>query len=65
MFVPQLREHLPGLVAALVASVVATIAASAWLMKVLSPRDDGDDPAPEVDPCDAPGAPPAPAEPRR
>ncbi|RPH41231.1 MAG: CidA/LrgA family protein [Burkholderiales bacterium] len=43
MFVPQLRESLPGLLAALVTSVVATIAVSAWLLKVLSPRDDSDD----------------------
>ena len=43
MFVPQLRESLPGLLAALVASVVATIAVSAWLLKVLSPHEDGVD----------------------
>ncbi len=42
MFVPQLSEHLPGLLLALVASVVATIGVSAWLLKVLSPREDGD-----------------------
>ena len=42
MFAPQLREHAAGLVAALVASVVATIAVSAWLLKVLSPRDASD-----------------------
>lgn len=42
MFVPQLRESLPGLLAALVTSVVATIAVSAWLLKVLSPREDSD-----------------------
>ena len=41
MFVPQLRDHLAGLLAALVASVVATIGVSAWLLKVLSPREDG------------------------
>ena len=41
MFVPLLREHLAGLLVALVASVVATIAVSAWLLKVLSPREDG------------------------
>jgi hypothetical protein len=29
------------LLAALVASVVATIGVSAWLLKVLSPREDG------------------------
>lgn len=42
VFVPQLRESLPGLLAALVASVVATIGVSAWLLKILSPRVDGD-----------------------
>lgn len=42
MFVPQLREHLPALLVALLASVVATIAVSAWLLRVLSPREDGD-----------------------
>lgn len=40
MFVPMLREHLAGLLAALAASVVATIAVSAWLLKVLSPPED-------------------------
>jgi holin-like protein len=43
LFVPQLRESLPGLLAALVTSVVATIAVSAWLLKVLSPRGDRDE----------------------
>jgi holin-like protein len=42
MFEPLLRGSVPGVLAALVASVVATIAVSAWLLKVLSPREDGD-----------------------
>ena len=42
MFVPQLRGQLPGLVLALAASVIATIAVSAWLLKALSPPGDGD-----------------------
>lgn len=46
MFVPLLREHLPGLLVALLASVVATIGTSAWLLKVLSPREDGDEAPP-------------------
>ena len=39
MFVPQLRGHLPALAVALLASVVASIAVSGWLLKTLSPRD--------------------------
>lgn len=55
MFVPQLREHVPGLLVALVASVVATIGVSAWLLKVLSPREDGADPDARGDaPAEAP-----------
>ena len=46
MFVPLLREHLAGLLVALVASVVATIAVSAWLLKVLSPRGNDDEAPP-------------------
>ncbi|HYF58597.1 MAG TPA: CidA/LrgA family protein [Burkholderiaceae bacterium] len=53
MFVPQLRDHLPGLAAALLASVVATIAVSAWLLRALSPPE-----APE--PADPPARPPEP-----
>jgi holin-like protein len=45
MFVPQLREHLWGLAATLVVSVVATIAASGWLLRVLGPGDPPDDAA--------------------
>jgi len=45
MFVPQLREHLWGLAATLVVSVVATIAASGWLLRMLGPDDPpADDP---------------------
>lgn len=46
MFVPVLRDHLAGIAVALVASVVATIAVSAWLLKVLSPREPDADGAP-------------------
>jgi putative effector of murein hydrolase LrgA (UPF0299 family) len=60
MFVPLLREHLAGLLVALVASVVATIAVSAWMLKVLSPPGpDGDatapSPAGDAAPRAAPG----------
>jgi holin-like protein len=53
MFVPQLREHLLGLSVTLVVSVVATLAASAWLLRVLGPGDppaasDGDGPEPDA-----------------
>ena len=59
MFVPQLREHLPGLVLALAVSVVATIAVSAWLLKVLSPPGDPGDGQDDPDrPGEAPAAPP-------
>jgi putative effector of murein hydrolase LrgA (UPF0299 family) len=55
MFLPQLREHALGIAVALVASVVATLAASAWLLRVLAP----DEPA-APDAGDEPGAgPPA------
>jgi holin-like protein len=74
MFVPQLREQLPGLLLALVASVVATIAVSAWLLKVLSPREDGgsatggavrEDVALAPPSPPSPPSPPAQPEPRR
>jgi putative effector of murein hydrolase LrgA (UPF0299 family) len=58
----------PGLLAALVTSVVATIAVSAWLLKVLSPREDGDGQGDEGLDTAPPGRGPrdaAPAEPRR
>jgi holin-like protein len=60
MFVPLLREHLAGLLVALVASVVATIAVSAWLLRVLSPSGSGDDEAaPPTARGTASGGPPA------
>jgi holin-like protein len=37
-FLPQLRGQLLGLTVALVASVIATLAVSAWLLKTLSPE---------------------------
>jgi holin-like protein len=43
MFLPQLRDHLAALAAALLASVVATIAVSGWLLKVLAPASADDD----------------------
>lgn len=43
MFLPQLRAHLPALAVSLVLSVVATIAVSGWLLKVLARPADGDD----------------------
>lgn len=44
-FLPLLGGHLAGLALTLVASVVATIATSAWLLKALSPpeRDEAPD----------------------
>jgi putative effector of murein hydrolase LrgA (UPF0299 family) len=58
MFAPLLREHLAGLLVALVASVVATIAVSAWLLKVLSPAERSDDGPPSPPADDAPRAAP-------
>ncbi len=58
MFVPLLREHLAGLLVALVASVVATIAVSAWLLKVLSPPEPSDDGPASPSADDAPRAAP-------
>jgi putative effector of murein hydrolase LrgA (UPF0299 family) len=40
MFLPQLREHLWALLAALLASVVATLATAALLLKALAPPAD-------------------------
>jgi holin-like protein len=51
MFVPQLREHLWGLAATLVVSVVATIAVSGWLLRVLGPGDPPADAAPRDGPA--------------
>lgn len=39
MFLPQLRAEAVGVLAALAASVVGTLATSAWLLKVLSPTE--------------------------
>jgi putative effector of murein hydrolase LrgA (UPF0299 family) len=44
MFLPQLREHLAGLSATLVVSVVATIATSGLLLRLLGPGDAPDAP---------------------
>lgn len=42
-FLPLLRGHVAALLLVLVASVVATIATSAWLLKALAPRDAADE----------------------
>lgn len=65
MFVPQLRGHLTGLVLALAASVLATIAVSAWLLKTLSPPGDGEDREDGQDGRDAPTRPIQPNAPAR
>jgi putative effector of murein hydrolase LrgA (UPF0299 family) len=44
MFLPQLREHALAIGVALVASVLATVAASALMLRVLAPREDDREP---------------------
>jgi holin-like protein len=58
-FLPLLRGHLAALMLALLASVLATIATSAWLLKTLSrnPDDEPDRPPPERDPRGPPTEP--------
>jgi holin-like protein len=62
MFVPQLREHLAGLSATLVVSVVATIATSGLLLRLLGPGDPPDatpDAPPHADAAPGPDGRPA------
>lgn len=44
MFLPQLREHALAIAAALVASVLATVGASALLLRLLAPAGDHREP---------------------